>query len=168
MLSGTIIFCWHLINVVYNRYSTHQLVEYEIAVSYLSRGGVFLETIFHSSYALVEYGFQKHSSPRKIWNSYLIFHSLISEVSTTTCRRLCCNFNIVFLNTWQVVAQAIPVAEPWHRHTDTVHWGGYTGHTLSIPSYHGIHFSEGTPMGTYIHYVIFCHIARGCGVVCHL
>ena len=70
-----------ILKICHSRYFTHQRVEYEIAVSYLSRGGVFLETIFHESVARVEYGFQKHSSPRKIWNSYLIFHELMCGVS---------------------------------------------------------------------------------------
>ena len=65
------------------QWSTHPLVEYEIAVSYLSRRGVFLETIFHLSYTLMDYDFQKHSSPWKVLNGYLIFHSLSESIIYT-------------------------------------------------------------------------------------
>ena len=74
------VICWFC-KYCTSRYFTQQQVELEIAISYLTRGGVFLETTFHESVAGVEYGFQKHSSQRKIWSCYLIFHKLMSGVS---------------------------------------------------------------------------------------
>ena len=74
-----------------SRYFTHQRVQYEIAVSYLTRGRVFLETIFHESIAGVEYGFQNYSSPRKIWNS-----SHIPQVDTWSIYFTPSNRNIGF------------------------------------------------------------------------
>ena len=69
-----------IILACFSRCFIHQRVEYGIA--YISfEGKSALETIFHESIAQVEYGFQKHSSPRKIWNCYLILHEFMCEVS---------------------------------------------------------------------------------------
>ena len=47
-------------------------MEYEIAVSYLSQGEVFLETIFHESIARVEYGFKNTPTQERMKQLYHI------------------------------------------------------------------------------------------------